>query len=131
MTTLNKSFVIPDIYLKNNIDKHNIYYSLLKLITDKIRLIPNYELLRNETELILLVCNIIENLIKQGNKNKVDKKKLVIDVFTSVFGLTITEIEALKITIDFLFNNRLIKRISFRKWVRNNYLIFLGKIVGM
>ena len=131
MTTLNKSFVIPDIYLKNNIDKHNIYYSLLKLITDKIRLIPNYELLKNETELILLVCNIIENLIKQGNKNKVDKKKLVIDVFTSVFGLSMTEIEALKITIDFLFNNRLIKRISFRKWVRNNYLIFLSKIVGM
>ena len=77
MTTLNKSFEIPDIYLKNNIDKHNIYYSLLKLITDKIRLIPNYELLRNETELILLVCNIIENLIKQGNKKKVDKKNLL------------------------------------------------------
>lgn len=131
MTTLNKSFEIPDIYLKNNIDKHNIYYSLLKLITDKIRLIPNYELLRNETELILLVCNIIENLIKQGNKNKVDKKKLVIDVFSTVFGLSITEIEALKITIDFLFNNKLIKRISFRKWVRNNYMIFLSKIIGV
>ena len=131
MTTLNKSFEIPDIYLKNNIDKHNIYYSLLKLITDKIRLIPNYELLRNETELILLVCNIIENLIKQGNKNKVDKKKLVIDVFSTVFGLSITEIEALKITIDFLFNNKLIKRISFRKWVRNNYRIFLSKIIGV
>ena len=131
MTTLNKSFEIPDIYLKNNTDKHNIYYSLLKLITDKIRLIPNYELLRNETELILLVCNIIENLIKQGNKNKVDKKKLVIDVFSTVFGLSLTEIEALKITIDFLFNNKLIKRISFRKWVRNNYMIFLSKIIGV
>lgn len=128
---INESLEIPDLlYLKNNMDKHNIYYSLLKLVTEKIRLIPNYEILKNEIELVLLVCNIIENVVKKNNKTKIDKKQLVIDIFTTVFGNQI-DILSLKITIDFLFNNKLIKQISLKKYIKSKSLYFLVKLTGL
>ena len=129
---INESLEIPDLlYLKNNMDKHNIYYSLLKLVTEKIRLIPNYEILKNEIELVLLVCNIIENVVKKNNKTKIDKKQLVIDIFSGVFGLSPTDIISLKITIDFLFNNKLIKQISLKKYIKSKSLYFLVKLTGL
>ena len=129
---INESLEIPDLlYLKNNMDKHNIYYSLLKLVTEKIRLIPNYEILKNEIELVLLVCNIIENVVKKNNKTKIDKKQLVIDIFSSVFGLSPPDILSLKITIDFLFNNKLIKQISLKKYIKSKSLYFLVKLTGL
>lgn len=128
---INESLEIPDLlYLKNNMDKHNIYYSLLKLVTEKIRLIPNYEILKNEIELVLLVCNIIENIVKKNNKTKIDKKQLVIDIFTTVFGNQI-DILSLKITIDFLFNNKLIKQISLKKYIKSKSLYFIVKLTGL
>jgi hypothetical protein len=128
---INESLEIPDLlYLKNNMDKHNIYYSLLKLVTEKIRLIPNYEILKNEIELVLLVCNIIENVVKKNNKTKIDKKQLVIDIFTTVFGNQI-DILSLKITIDFLFNNKLIKQISLKKYIKSKSLYFIVKLTGL
>ena len=39
-TTLNTEFTLPDIFLKNNLDKHNIYYNLIQAISNKIILIP-------------------------------------------------------------------------------------------
>ena len=129
---INESLEIPDLlYLKNNMDKHNIYYSLLKLVTEKIRLIPNYEILKNEIELVLLVCNIIENVVKKNNKTKIDKKQLVIDIFSTVFGLSPPDIISLKITIDFLFNNKLIKQISLKKYIKSKSLYFLVKLTGL
>ena len=128
---INESLEIPDLlYLKNNMDKHNIYYSLLKLVTEKIRLIPNYEILKNEIELVLLVCNLIENIVKKNNRTKIDKKQLVIDIFTTVFGNQI-DILSLKITIDFLFNNKLIKQISLKKYIKSKSLYFLVKLTGL
>ena len=128
---INESLEIPDLlYLKNNMDKHNIYYSLLKLVTEKIRLIPNYEILKNEIELVLLVCNIIENIVKKNKKTKIDKKQLVIDIFTTVFGNQI-DILSLKITIDFLFNNKLIKQISLKKYIKSKSLYFIVKLTGL
>jgi len=74
--------ILPDIKFKNNLSKHNIVYSLIDQISEKIKLIPEYEKIRIEIELVKCVCNIVENYVKKKNskdKNKVDKKQLVID----------------------------------------------------
>jgi len=78
---------LPDIKFKNNLSKHNIVYSLIDQISEKIKLIPKYEKIRVEIELVKTVYNIVENYVKKKNskdKNKVDKKQLVIDTLTKV-----------------------------------------------
>jgi len=66
---------LPDIKFKNNLSKHNIVYSLIDQISEKIKLIPEYEKIRVEIELVKTVCNIVENYVK--NKNSKDKVKLI------------------------------------------------------
>ena len=60
-----------------------------------------------------MICNIVENSIHKGNKNKIDKKQLVCDCIQQLFCLQPQEIEAVKNQIDYLFNNKLIKKIPF------------------
>ena len=83
--------VLPEIKFKNNLSKHNIVYGLIDQISEKIKLIPEYDKIRVEIELVKCVCNIVENYVKKKNskdKNKVDKKQLVIDALTKVFNYT-------------------------------------------
>jgi len=54
---------IPDIRFKNSLKKHNIIYSLIEQVSEKIKLIPQYEKLRVEIELVKTVCNIVENMV--------------------------------------------------------------------
>ena len=122
MSTLNSEFAIPDIYLKHSLDKHNVYYNLLKIISDKIIAIPEFQKLKTETELVKLVSNLVENSVPKGQK--IDKKQLVIEIFQRVFNLNVVEQEILKNTIEFLFNNKLIKKISYKKYIYNNSFFF-------
>ena len=128
-TTLNTEFTLPDIFLKNNLDKHNIYYNLIQAISNKIILIPEFHRLRTEIELIKLICNIVENSVVKSQL--IDKKQLVIDIFQRVFNLSPVELELIKNGIEFIFNNKLIKKISYKKYIKSSGYIFLKKIIGL
>lgn len=128
-TTLNTEFTLPDIFLKNNLDKHNIYYNLIQAISNKIILIPEFQRLRTEIELIKLICNIVENSVVKSQL--IDKKQLVIDIFQRVFNLSPVELELIKNGIEFIFNNKLIKKISYKKYIKSSGYIFLKKIIGL
>ena len=113
---------IADIYFKNKLQEHNIYFQLVEKIASKIKLIPNYSNLRIEIELIKTICNLIENAIKKGNSkrsNPINKKKLVIDTMNIVFNLSQSEIDNLNSIIDFLFNNKHIKKLSYTRLITN------------
>ena len=128
-TTLNTEFTLPDIFLKNNLDKHNIYYNLIQAISNKIILIPEFQRLRTEIELIKLICNIVENSVVKSQL--IDKKQLVIDIFQRVFNLSPVELELIKNGIEFIFNNKLIKKISYKKYIKSSGYIFLKTIIGL
>jgi len=86
--------VLPDIKFNNNLSKHNIVYSLIDQISEKIKLIPEYEKIRIEIELVKCVCNIVENYVKKKNskdKNKVYKKQFVIDTLTKMFLIILSK----------------------------------------
>ena len=51
--------ILPDIKFKNNLSKHNVAYSLIDRISSKIKLIPQYEKIRIEIELVKCVANIV------------------------------------------------------------------------
>jgi len=42
-------------------------FGLIEQIAEKIKLIPQYEKIRVEIELVKTVANIVENCVKKGN----------------------------------------------------------------
>ena len=120
--------ILPEIKFKNNLSKHNIVFSLIEKIAEKIKLIPQYEKIRVEIELVKTVCNIVENYVQKNNskdKNKVDKKQLVIDALTLVFIYSEPEKVLIASLIDYLFNNSQIKKSSFYKLSKNFILSYI------
>jgi len=61
-------------------------------------------------QLVKLVCTIVENSINNNKKKKIDKKALVIEVLSEVFTLNANDKEVLSKDIDFLIDNKLIKK---------------------
>lgn len=66
---------------------------------------------RMNNEFLLLVCNLVEHLVNK-KKYKIDKKALVVDVLNSIFNLTAPEKVTIENNIEFLWNNKNIKRVS-------------------
>lgn len=119
---------LPNVKFKNNLSKHNIVYSLIEQISEKIKLIPQHEKLRTEIELVKTCCNIVENLVQRKNKKQkqpIDKKQLVVDALNIVFNYSDPEKALVFSLIDYLFNNDQIKRFSYYKLSKQ----FLSSII--
>ena len=116
--------ILPNIKFRNTLKKHNISFSVIEQISEKIKKIPQYESIRIELELVKCVCNIIENCIKKGNNKKIDKKDLVINCLSSVYNYNDQEKLLVGSLIDFLFNNKQIKKSSTYKLVKNYLLSY-------
>jgi hypothetical protein len=61
------------------------------------------------------------------DKNKVDKKQLVIDTLAKVFNYTEQEKNLVSSLIDYLFNNSQIKKMSYYKLSKNFLIAFTKK----
>jgi len=82
---------------------------------------------RMNNEFLLLVCNLVEHLVNKKKYN-IDKKELVIDVLNAIFSLNATEKVTAENNIQFLFNNKAIKRVSrFYLFCVGAREYFLGK----
>ena len=72
--------------------------------------ISNY---RNSTEFLLLILNLIEHLVVK--KDKINKKELAIEIVTEVFGFNELERNNIDSNIEFLHQNKNIKKVSMWK----------------
>lgn len=74
---------------------------------------------KHNMELLLMVCNIVENSITNTGKKdrmKIDKKVLVIEILNSLFGeLRPDDITTIGKNIEYLVDNNQIQK--FSKWV--------------
>jgi len=97
----------------NNSGKSTILKNeIVDFILKDIQKIPNSQSLKNDVEILLHICNLIENLISK-NKQKINKKQLVIDIMTQVFYLNSDdEKNALEKQIQFLYDNKLIIKVT-------------------
>ena len=88
----------------NNSGKSTILKNeIMDFILKDIQKIPNYQSLKNEVEILLHICNLIENLISK-NKQKIDKKKIVLDIMAQVFCCNSdSEREVLEKQIQFFY----------------------------
>lgn len=85
---------------------------LSKGIVAKIQAMPDLQDLKFDPDIILYVCNVIENNIKQNESKTIDKKKIVIDILQKCHPFTAPELIILNKMIEFLHSNQLIKAIT-------------------
>ena len=107
----------------NNTGKSTILKNeIMDFILKDIQKIPNCQMLKNDVEILLHICNLIENLISK-NKQKINKKQLVIDIMTQGFYLSSdVEKDAIEKQIQFLYDNKLITKVTTFKQVAKKFV---------
>ena len=67
-----------------------------------------------DSEMLVLICNLIEHLVTK--KDKISKKELVISILKTLFNnLTPEEEATISNNIEFIWSNNMIKKVSFYK----------------
>ena len=119
---INLSFVKPKNKLKSKIFKSDLCNEIVKRILE----FENHLSLRNDPELLKFICDLVENGVKKTDeKNKVDKKELVLEIYCKVFSLSENEKKHIGEQIDFLCDNELITKVFT---VKKNSKIFMNYI---
>ena len=112
---------------KYNLNSHVVKNSLIQKICEKIQQIPKFQELNNpnvHTEIILFVCNIIENCVRK--KDRINKKEIVLDVFKEIkFIKKDDDVTHVTNIIEFLHSNHRIKKL---KYYRKIYLLSIDWI---
>jgi hypothetical protein len=107
------SLIKPKFDIKQRKDKSDIVSVVIQEL-GKIELKDDD---KYSIELLKYVCNLVEHLItKKGSK--IDKKKLVIESIDKMISLNDLEKEILGNSIQFLYDNKEINKISVAKKVK-------------
>jgi hypothetical protein len=102
--------------LKNNIlldvKVNDIKASIIKRIQELGLDNIKYKL---DAEFLTLVCNLVEHLVIK--KDGIQKKSLAVDIFRTLFSINLTDEDVVTIerNIDFIHNNKAIKKVSWYK----------------
>jgi len=83
--------------------------------------------LKFDLDIILYVCEIIENNIKQTESKSIDKKNIVIGILQKCYPFTAPELIILNKMIEFLHSNHLIKQITKIEKTGNKVLNWMIK----
>ena len=111
--------------LKNNLKNVSDLSNLKQMVICKVQSLPNYQTLKNDVELILYACNVLENAHADLKCAKTNKRQLIVSVFTELFNLNDEEQLLLNNTVQFLYDNRKIKQVkqvyvvanAFKNWL--------------
>jgi hypothetical protein len=95
---------------KNKLKIQQYNNDVFKLIVKKITEIHGQ--LKFENELLKFVCTCVENAVIDSEKQKTDKKKLVLDIYHAVYNLSEADKLVISNSIDFVCNNKMIKKYS-------------------
>ena len=116
-----KSLVKP----KNALLQKQLYSKIFKELFSQLASFENYETLKNDNEYVVMATNLLELLTDVQKKHfkslKIDKKKLVVDVYDSLFNLTEEERLNLEERIQFIYDNGLIKKISTSRLLKKKF----------
>ncbi len=106
--------------VKHSLASHEKENTICNKIVERLKNMPNVQLLKHDVELTLYVCNLIESAYnkKYVDNKKVDKKEMCIRILTLVHCLKPDEQPIIDKQIDFLYNNAKIKATSIFKKVR-------------
>lgn len=102
------------ISLKNNLFSDFREDQIRKTIIARLlELNMNQAKYKLDTEFLTFLTNLIEHLVEK--RDKIDKKKLAVDIMRETFCVTEEEVDLIKRNIDYLHSNKVIKRVSYYK----------------
>jgi hypothetical protein len=106
---------LPYVKFKRGLLVVDLEKQLLEVIHTRIKTLPNYIELRMNPELILLVCNIIENMVNDKSLKGMNKKELATKILNGLFSYNQNELKQLDTVIEFLHSTKKIKRVPILK----------------
>lgn len=105
-----------NVKMKHSLATFNKEEQIKQKIIEHIRSIPNYEHLKFDPECVLYVCNLVEEAYSEYiDKIKPNKKDLVTNILTLVFCMKPEEQKNVEQTIQFLHNNKKIRKVKMIK----------------
>jgi hypothetical protein len=103
---------------------------IVEIIADRIKSIPNYQSLRLSLDVVLLICNCIENLVYENGIKAKDqphhfKKDLALNVYKHLDWIKDDDKQFLVNSIQFLWSSGRIKKIPFvkRVWAKARHFL--------
>lgn len=124
---LNKVAEVDLVSLKNSLAKDQRIADLNIVVKDKIASLPANVSYKNNTELILYVCKLVENVVCK--KDNINKKDLVINILRPLLALNDAEAKLTSDIIEFLHSNGLIQRIKQVKKIKSSIVSWFKKKV--
>jgi hypothetical protein len=95
---------------KRGLARSDLERKLGELLEQKVKSLPDFNTLKLNPELILLVCNMVEE--GSEKKHNIDKKELVMKVMDNIFTYGDNEKRLLDDQIEFLHGTRKIKKVK-------------------
>ena len=105
------------------VPKHSLYDEIYKAkcieyLCKEIKIIPDYSKYRVDNELIKYCCSKAENFYEERKLGE-KKRDIVMQAFIKSFNLSSQEQKSISDTIEFLSNNKKIKKLNvYKKYVK-------------
>ena len=96
---------VQSIVLQNTLKLQYLENALIELIVSKIKEIPDYEKLKSDIELILVICRMIET-ISADSDLKLDKLKSIIEIYKKSFDMSTDDHLNLVNVVNFLHQSQ-------------------------
>lgn len=102
----------PYIQPKNSLNRTLQKAEIVDKIVKRVQALPDFRNFKDDLETLLFICLLCEHLVNnKKNKEKIDKKEIVINAYEKVFGNSLNKDLICK-NIDFLHENKRIKKVS-------------------
>jgi hypothetical protein len=124
---LNKIVDVDLVSLKNSLIKDQRIADINIVVKDKLQSLPNTVSYKNNSEFILYVCKLVENVIVKTDN--INKKDLVLSVLRACLALNDAEVKVAGDIIEFLHSNGMIQKIKQLKKIKKSCVSWFEKKV--
>lgn len=109
--------IAPYVLPKNGLDRAIKKAEIVTKIIKRVQEFPDFRNYKDDMEILLFICTLVEHLIvNKKNKEKIDKKEVVLEVYEKCFGNSINK-DVISKNIQFLHDNKKIKKVSFTQYI--------------
>jgi len=99
---------------KNSLLRDKTFNDVKELVLKRLQEFQNIDKYKFNNEFLSLACSLLEHLVKK--EHKINKKELLLEVYDVLFpNLTMDEKQQISINVEFLLDNKQIKKLSAYK----------------
>ena len=115
--------------VRNSLKTHYDFHQAVINISTKVMQIPNYLDVKFNPEFISLICDLMQNEIKDDKSSTtVDKIELIIAIYKYIFpNITTTDLDVIRQNMVFFIDNKLIKKMSTINYIFRKSKKYMSK----